>query len=134
MPTSEAQTWKGSPFTIERKEGKARGTVIFRFCGPFTARDMFGSLAPVELQKMLDFQSTPGEELPEVNILDLTDVPYVDSTGLGMIVRHVVRCKGKGIRVIAAGPSPRVLDLFKMSKVDEIIPTTATVEEADAHA
>jgi len=128
---TQAQIWKGTPFSIERKEGKAPGTLIFRLCGPFTARDMFGSLTPVALHNMLDFQSTPSEQPPAVNILDLTDVPYMDSTGLGMIVRHYVRCQGKGIRLIAAGVSPRVLELFKLTKVEAVFSMTATVEEAD---
>jgi hypothetical protein len=33
--------------------------------------------------------------------------------------------------MIAAGLSPRVLELFKLTKVDSVIPMTATVEEAD---
>jgi anti-anti-sigma factor len=127
----QAQTWKSTPFTIERKVGKAPGTVIFRLRGPFTARDMFGTLAPVALDNLLSFQSTPSDAPPVLNILDLTDVPYMDSAGLGRIVRHYVHCRGKGVRVIAAGASPRVLELFKMTKVESVIPLTATVEEAD---
>ena len=128
---SHAQLWKTTPFTIERKEGKAPGSVIFRLCGPFTARDMFGTLAPIGLLNILSFQSTPSEELPALNILDLTDVPYMDSTGLGRIVSHYVHCRGKGIRMIVAGASPRVLELFRLTKVDSTIPMAATVEEAD---
>jgi anti-anti-sigma factor len=95
---------------------------------------MFGSLTPIALGNMLEFQSTPSEEQPALNILDLTDVPYMDSTGLGRIVRHYVSCKGKGVRLIAAGVSPRVLELFKLTKVDAVIPMAATVEEADTHS
>jgi anti-anti-sigma factor len=131
MTMSHAQLWKTTPFTIERKEGKAPGTVIFRLCGPFTARDMFGTLAPIGLLNILSFQSTPSEELPALNILDMTDVPYMDSTGLGRIVSHYVHCRGKGIRMIVAGASPRVLELFRLTKVDSTIPMAATVEEAD---
>jgi anti-anti-sigma factor len=131
MTTSQAQLWKGTPFSIERKEGQASGTVIFRLCGPFTARDMYGSLTPVGLRNMLDFQSTLDEESPLVNILDLTDVPYMDSAGLGIVVGHYVRCQRKGIRLIAAGVGPRVRELFKMTKVDTTIPMAATVDEAD---
>ena len=57
MPKIQAQTWKGSPFTIERNEGKTSGTVILRFHGPFTARDMYGSLTPFALSNMLDLHS-----------------------------------------------------------------------------
>ena len=127
----QAQTWKATPLTIERKEGKAPGTLIFCLRGPFTARDMFGTLAPVALDNMLSFQSMPSDEPPALNILDLTDVPYMDSAGLGRIVRHYVHCRGKGVRMIAAGVSPRVLELFKVTKVDKVIPLTATVAEAD---
>ena len=56
------------------QSGKAPGTVIFSLCGPFTARDMYGSLTPVGLRNMLNFQSAPAEELPLVNILDLTAI------------------------------------------------------------
>ena len=128
---TQAQIGKSFSFTIERKQGKAPGTVIFRLCGPFTARDMYGSLTPVDLHNMLDFQSAPSEQLQSINILDLTDVPYMDSTGLGMIVRHYVRCQGRGVRMIAAGVSPRVLELLRLTKMDAVLATAATVEDAD---
>ena len=134
MTISQAQLWKGTPFSIQRKAGKAPGTVIFSLCGPFTARDMYGSLTPVGLRNMLNFQSAPAEELPLVNILDLTGVPYMDSAGLGIVVGHYVSCQRKGIRLIAAGVSPRVRELFKMTKVDTTIPMTATVDEADINS
>jgi anti-anti-sigma factor len=131
MPISQAQIWKGTPFSIERKEGKSSGTVIFRLSGPFTARDMYGSLTPVGLRNMLDFNSMPNEAPPVVNILDLTEVPYMDSAGLGIVVGHYVSCHRKGIRLIAAGLSPRVRELFQMTRVDTTIPMTTTVEEVD---
>jgi anti-anti-sigma factor len=120
-----------TPFSIERKQGKSPSTLIFRLSGPFTARKMYGSLTPLALRNMLNFQSTAGEEPPLVNILDLTGVPYMDSSGLGIIVTHYVHCQGKGIRLVLTGVSPRVLDLFKMTKVDETLPMSATIEEID---
>jgi hypothetical protein len=50
-----------------------------------------------------------------------------------MVVRHYVRCQDEGVRFIAAGASPRVLELFKLTNVDTVIPMIATVEEVDAH-
>jgi anti-anti-sigma factor len=131
MTNPQPQIWKATSFSIERKEGKASSTVIFRLSGPFTARDMYSSLTPLDLQNMLNFQSLPAEKPPALNILDLTGVPYVDSAGLGMIVDHYVHCKGKGIKLVVAGVSPRVLELFKMTKVDATLPIAATVEEVD---
>lgn len=96
--TIQAPIWKPTPFTIEHK---APGTVIFHLCGPFTVRDMFSTLAPIALHNILNFQSTPSEKPPALSILDLTDVPHMDSTGLGRIVSYCVHCRGKGVRMIA---------------------------------
>ena len=131
---TEAQSAKRSPFAFERKEGKAPGTVIFSFSGPFTAREMYASLPPIALQNLLDFQSIPDEKQPELNILDITGVPYVDSSGLGMIVRHYVRCQGKGVRFAISGASPRVLELFKITKVDGFLTLAASVDDVDSAA
>jgi len=87
---TQSQTWKPTPFSIQRREGKAPGMVIFSLSGPFTARDMYGSLTPLALRDMFNFQSTPNEKPPVLNILDLTGVPYMDSCGLGVIVTHYV--------------------------------------------
>jgi anti-anti-sigma factor len=131
MTEGQAQTWKATPFTIERREGKMAGTVIFRLRGPFTQRDMFASMAPVVVDNMLNFQSEPSEKLPTLNILDLTEVPYMDSAGLGRIVRHYVHCRGKGVRMVAVGVGPRVVELFKITKVDAVIPMAVSMEEVD---
>ena len=125
------QMWKSTAFSIERVDGKKPGTVIFRLVGPFTARDMYGSLTPAALEHMLNFQSTPDEVRPAVNILDLSEVPYMDSKGLGMVVNHHTSCQEKGVRLVVAGATPRVQELFAMTKVDTILSLSPTVTDAD---
>jgi anti-anti-sigma factor len=128
MSSVQAEVWKGSTFTIERQDNPAAEAVIFRFSGPFTARDMYSALTPVALRNM--FESDPPHAAPKVNILDLTDVPYMDSCGLGLIIGHFVRCQNKGINLIAAGVTPRVLQLLKITRTDHLFPMTLTVDEA----
>lgn len=128
MSGIQAQIWKGSTFTIERTSGP--GSLIFRFSGPFTARDMYAALTPAALRNI--FETDPQKPPASVNIFDLTEVPYMDSCGLGLIIGHFVRCQNKGVRLIAAGVSPRVLQLLKTTKVDRLFPLTATVDEASA--
>ncbi|MGA9586784.1 MAG: STAS domain-containing protein [Terracidiphilus sp.] len=103
--SAQAQIWRGTTFTIERSHNPAADAVIFRFSGPFTARDMYASLSPAALRNI--FESDPPHHAPSVNIFDLTDVPYMDSCGLGLIIGHFVRCQNKGIHLIAAGVAPR---------------------------
>jgi anti-anti-sigma factor len=119
------------PLTFEREVDETPGTVVFRFSGPFTARTVFECQSPEAVSKLFDLQlMLPSGEPPTVNIFDLTDVPYMDSSGLGMVVRHYVRCQDNGVRFIASGVNPRVLELFKLTNVDTVIPLIATVEEA----
>ncbi len=124
-----AQIWKSTKFTIERSPGTTPRTVVFRLTGPFTARDMHGSLSPSALRNT--FEAASEGEQPSTHIIDLTEVPYIDSAGLGMLVTHHVRCKNREVRLILAGVNPRVLQLLEMTKVDKLFPMTATVEEAD---
>jgi anti-anti-sigma factor len=130
MSTMQAQIWRGATFTIERRQNPAADAVIFRFSGPFTARDMYAALSPATLRNI--FESDPPLHPPSVNIFDLTEVPYMDSCGLGLIVGHFVRCQNKGIHLIAAGVAPRVLELLKTTKTDHLFPITATVDEASS--
>jgi anti-anti-sigma factor len=123
-----AQVWKSTKFTIERSQGKTRGTVIFRLSGPFTARDMYSSLSPSALRNTFESEDSDQDAL---HILDLTEVPYVDSAGLGLMVSHYVRCQDRGVRLVLAGVSPRVFQLLEMTKVEKFFPRVAALEEAD---
>ena len=131
MSTIPAQIWKGSSFHIERSQGQAPSSLVFRFSGPFTARDMYATLTPAALKTL--FETEPSPQHPaQITIFDLTDVPYMDSCGLGLVVAEFVRCQNKGVRFIAAGVKPRVLQLLKMTKLDHLFPMADTVDEAAA--
>ena len=122
--------WKSSTFTIERIEDYAPRTVIYQITGTFNARDMYGSMKQVALGNIFEFKPAAGAEMPILHIFDLTQMPQMDSSGLGLLVSHYISCRGKGIRVILAGASPNVRQLFKFTKVDTLLPLTSTVEEA----
>lgn len=129
MSSGNGQVWGGSTFAIERALGETPDTVIFRFSGPFTGRDLYAALSPLALRNIFETDPTP-DRRARINILDLTKVPYMDSCGLGLIVSHFVRCQNKGVHLIAAGVSPRVLQLLKTTRIDRLLPMTETVAEA----
>ena len=110
-----------APLSIEQHPGKAPGTLIFRLIGPITLRNLF------------DFQAQlRAGDPPPLTILDFAGVPYMDSAGMGTVINQYVRCQRKGTRLIVAGVSPRVMELFKLTKVDSVISLAATVEDAEA--
>ncbi|MBB6142544.1 anti-anti-sigma factor [Silvibacterium bohemicum] len=108
------------PLTIETLPGKAEGTRILRITGPVVLQNFFS------LQSAIDHEHLP------VTIFDLSGVPYMDSAGMGAIIKSYVSAQRRGQKVIAAGPNYRVLELFKLTKVDGLIPITETVEQAEA--
>ena len=81
-----------APMTFELKEGRTPDTRIFRLAGPLTLRNMFEFQAALRI-----------EPQPRTTVLDLTEVPYMDSAGMGLIVNFYVHCKGKGVNVVVAG-------------------------------
>jgi ABC-type transporter Mla MlaB component len=130
MSTTQTELWNSPSFTIERIEGQAPRTVIYRITGPFNARDMYGSMKQVALGNIFEFKPAPGTETPTLHIFDISKVPQMDSSALGTIVSHFISCRNKGIRVVAVGPSPNVIQLFKFTKVDTLLPMAGSIEEA----
>lgn len=112
-----------TPLTIDRKQGRTADTCIFSLTGPLILRNMF------ELQSEL--RSAQPQRL---TVLDLTGVPYMDSAGMGLVMNHYVHCQTKGAHMIVAGANSRILDLFKITKIDSVLHLAATVEEAEAGA
>jgi len=108
------------PLTIERKDGKSTTIRIFSLSGPLTLRNLF------EFQTELRTMQPTG-----LTVIDLAGVPYMDSAGMGLVMNHYVHCQTRGTRVVVCGANSRIMDLFKVTKVDTILPLTATVEEAD---
>ena len=119
MPTIEPQIWKSARLTIERTKSENDGTV-FRFSGPLTTRDMYSSLSPDAFRNI--FESTPGDGHPLVHTFDLHEVPYMDSTGLGMLASLYARCQSKGIQLSITGLSPRVQELFRLTGMQKVLP------------
>lgn len=110
---------RDNPLTISIQEDAAKGTRVYTLTGPVTMPNLF------DLQSQLR-----NGECPSAVILDFRGVPYMDSAGMGAIVNHFVHCQNRGAKFVAVGVCDRVRELFKMTKVDTVIPCRATVEEA----
>ncbi len=120
LSISEAQVWKSHNFSITADAGDLPDAVIFRLAGPFTARDMYSSLTPNQVRQI--FETLPEKKQPSAQIFDLSGVPYMDSIGLGMLVSLYVSSRGKGVRMSITGCTPHVIELFKLTKVDSVLP------------
>ena len=111
-----------SPLNIERTTGAEPGTVILRLTGTLT------------LAAILELRSHLRDvEPPQLMIIDLTGVPYVDSAGMSEIVNHEIYCREKQVRMIVTGANRRVFDMLKTTHLDKILTLKSTVEKAEAN-
>jgi anti-sigma B factor antagonist len=109
------------PMTLTTVPGKTPDSRILKLDGPLTLSNLFGFQAELRKQTSL-------------TILDLSAVPYMDSAGMGAIINYYVACQKHGHRLIVAGANYRVLELFKLTKVDQLITLADSVEAAEAQA
>jgi anti-anti-sigma factor len=106
-------------FTIDRSEVFPHEVLALR--GPLTAIN-----API-------FQNAMRREEPaEVVILDFSDVPYVDSAGLGSLVSAFISRQKAGRRIVLSGINPRVQKLLEITRVQELFLIFPSPEEAIA--
>ncbi len=78
----------------------------------------------------------PFQSAPTI-ILDLTGVPYVDSSGLGSLVSAYISCQKSGRRVALTGVNKKVMKVFEITKVEPIFlmfPTLSDAVEALSNA
>jgi anti-sigma B factor antagonist len=108
--------------TYTTSEGTKPGTTILALEGPFTLGNMFKLQADMRALK------------PDCLIMDMTQVPYMDSAGLGVIMNYFVAAQGAGRRFFLAGVNDRVKALLEMTKVDVVLKIYDTVEAAQALA
>lgn len=88
---------------------------------------------PLTMENVRPFQNAiRREENADTVILDLSEVPYMDSSGLGSLVSTYVSRQKAGKRVALAGVNERVYRLFEITKVESLFLIFETIEQAVA--
>ena len=80
----------------------------------------------------LQFRTAVQDESGSTLLVDLTEVPYVDSAGLGSLVGALVTLQRANRRLALVGPNQRVRALIQMSNLTDVFPTYPTIQEAQA--
>jgi len=65
-----------------------------------------------------------------VFVLDLSQVPYISSLGIAVLVATYVKVNREGGKLRLVNPRPRVAKVLEMTKVADIFRTYSSVEEA----
>jgi anti-sigma B factor antagonist len=107
------------PLVIEDIPGPKDGQRILRLTGPLTMSTLF------------DFQSRVRTDTSRVLMLDFTQVPYVDSAGIGAMVGAYVTHQKDGRSLYLIGVNERVQNALKVTHVEKFFHFVESVTAAE---
>ena len=106
---------------------------------PFEVSHRTGSLATVQIitvKGAITFATSPAFQdaiavatAPRL-IIDLTDVPSVDSMAIGTLVRAFVSCHKTGRKLVLVGLNFRVKNILQITGVDPLFEIYQSISEA----
>ncbi len=105
------------PLEIERLDESGGAGAILRLHGPLLLSNFFR------------FQNMVRSEQSNLLIVDVTDVPYIDSAGIGCLVGAHVSRENAGRKLVVVGASERLLNSLRATKVDQLFHFAPTVDE-----
>jgi anti-anti-sigma factor len=108
----------------------AHELTVERFAGVTDEQRVLLVHGPLTIETTPHFERAVRSESAETVILDLTDVPYIDSVGLGSLVATYVSHQKTGRCLVLTGVSPRVQRVLKITKVQDFFMTFPTTWEA----
>ncbi len=106
------------PLQIEDVSGMPAGQRVLRLSGPILISNFF------------EFQTLVRGSSQSTLILDLSQVPYIDSAGIGALVGAYVSHQKDGRRLALVGVTKRVRDAMQVTHVEQFFPFYDTVAAA----
>ena len=104
---------------VETRAGSLPDSIVVSLKGPLVVYDLF------TLQRLLR------EDTTATTILDMTEVPYVDSAGVGMLINAYVSRQKSARGFALVGVKNRPLAILKVTHVDSVIPRFETLDAAE---
>jgi anti-sigma B factor antagonist len=89
---------------------------------------------PITLNNLFQFQTTVRADHSRLLILDLTNVPYVDSAGIGALVGAYVTHEKDGRSLAMVGVNDRVRSALQVTRVEQFFRFYSTVAEVESAA
>ena len=108
------------PLQIENVAGSRQGLRVLRLTGPLTLSNLF------------EFQSLVRAETAPVTVIDLTNVPYIDSAGIGALLGAHVSRQREGRSLALVGINERVQNALEITRVLQFFSVYGSVAEAES--
>jgi anti-sigma B factor antagonist len=98
--------------------------------------EIHGDITAASEEALMNAHAQAAEEGARVIVLDFTDLDYMNSGGIGLLVTLLVRAQRSGQKVLAFGLSEHYRQIFELTRLDEAMgihdDETATLAAAGA--
>lgn len=89
------------------------GVIVFRLKGRFTTGSNDELASAKDHLQWTDITGV---------VVDISEVPYIDSTGLAFVVDLYKIMQARGGKLVLAGANGRVRDVLALTRISELIP------------
>ena len=93
-----------------------------------------GELTGATEGALMDAYGKASDSVTRVVVLDFTELEYMNSTGIGLLVTLLVRAQRQRQRLMAFGLSDHYRDILSLTRLDEAIGVVGSEDEALASA
>jgi len=117
---NEASQASKADVEVEVQEGSRPHVTIIKVTGPLTIRNFF------------EFQDVSRNQKSQVLIIDLADVPYLDSAALGSLLGLHLSCTRGNRKYGLANVSERIKTMITVCGVQDVLTVFPSVTQAEA--
>ncbi|MBI3910747.1 MAG: STAS domain-containing protein [Armatimonadetes bacterium] len=104
---------------VEISSGQLAGLPVIRLAG---------ELDLMTAAKARDAILAALDECPRVLVLDVRDLTYIDSAGVGVLLAGWQRARNQGGKIVLLAPQPTVKRILSIAGLDEAFPACADEE------
>jgi anti-anti-sigma factor len=116
----------------DTKEGSNVELSVIQSTDQLTHISLSGRLDAVGVQKVATrFQGLTASR-GKPTIIDMTNVEFIASLGLGMLLSCARALHGRGARTVILNPQPLVAKAIETAHMNSVIPVVRSIEEAEA--
>ena len=66
----------------------------------------------------------------KVLILDMHDLDFIESSGLGGVISAYLKCRRRGAELRLVGPAPAIMRVLEITQLDKLLRICGTLEAA----
>jgi anti-sigma B factor antagonist len=109
-------------------------TYLLNSSEPVVQIAVYGELIErTQSQEMLDKISALCEEGKTNFVVDLSELKYMNSTGLNVLINILTKTRKNGGDLVICGVSRKIQELLLVTKLNSVFTVTETADEALAH-